>query len=116
MAQSIKTIKIHLFTVFPSYNQGAYWLSGGCSKLEIDESAVQFHFDRTSLAAVIGLKAFCLKQFVDMDSVDPSNACDKLRGEAPSALIALLGCSFRRKPASGLREWPTHAYVQYEKA
>jgi hypothetical protein len=45
-----------------------------------------------------------------------ANACDKLRGEAPSALIALLGCSFRRKPASGLREWPTHAYVQYEKA
>lgn len=44
------------------------------------------------------------------------NACDKLWGEAPSALIALLGCSFKRKPASGLREWPTHAYVQYEKA
>lgn len=44
------------------------------------------------------------------------NACDKLRGEAPSALIALLGCYFKCKQAPCLREFPTHAYVQYEKA
>jgi hypothetical protein len=45
-----------------------------------------------------------------------ANAQDQKRGKAPSALIALLGCLFKRKQAFGLRVWPTHAYVQYEKA